>query len=77
MEEITSFVEHAQPSRDDFKRQPFFSFSFLNHETHDYFTLSDSYDRNLRFLIDHLETHSYLNNTMFILMSDHGSRLSG
>ncbi len=77
MDEIKSFVELAQPKSTDRDRVPFFSFGFLNHETHDYLTLSDSYDRNLRDLIQHLETSGYLNNTLFILMSDHGSRLTG
>jgi arylsulfatase A-like enzyme len=72
---IKSFVEQAHSK--DGKEPPFFSFTFLNHETHEYLTLSDSYDRNVRDLIDNLERDDYLNNTMFILMSDHGQRLTG
>ncbi len=61
----------------DREKLPHFSFSFLNHETHDYLTLSESYDRNLRDLVEYLEMQRYLENSMFILMSDHGSRLTG
>ncbi len=77
MNEIKSFVEHAQSLDNELYRMPSFSFSFANHETHDYLTVSGSYDRNLRDLIDYLEAYSYLNNTLFILFSDHGSRLTG
>jgi hypothetical protein len=56
---------------------PYFSFNLLNVETHQFITVSDSYDLNLRNMIREFETSGYLNNTLFILMSDHGSRLSG
>jgi hypothetical protein len=56
---------------------PFFAFNMFDHETHDELTLSRGYDRYLKETIEMLETKGYLNNTMLMLMSDHGSRLTG
>ncbi len=55
---------------------PYFAFNMFDHETHDGLTISDDYDRYLKETIEMFEKKGYFNNTMFILMSDHGSRMS-
>lgn len=55
---------------------PYFSFNFMDHYTHDYLTIPDSYDFYLRDLIKGLEDRGYLDNTLFILFSDHGNRMT-
>ncbi len=55
---------------------PYFAYNMFDHETHDELTISKRYDRYLKETIEMFENKGYFNNTMFILMSDHGSRMS-
>ena len=57
------------------KDLPYFSFNFLKFYTHDYFTMPSGFDKRLREFVE-LYDKKYSQNSMFIVMSDHGSRLS-
>ena len=61
---------------DKIGRQPFFSFNFFKYYTHDYFVVPAHFDQKLKESIEYFEAKSYLENTLFIVMSDHGSRTS-
>ncbi len=55
---------------------PYFAFNFLKYYTHDYLSVPKDFDIQLRNLIKYFDSKGYLDNTLFILMSDHGSRLT-
>ena len=58
------------------KHLPYFSFNFLKYYTHDFFVTPTGLDAELTSLIKNFEDKGYLNNTMLVMFSDHGSRLS-
>jgi hypothetical protein len=55
---------------------PYFSFNMFDQQTNEKLTVSDGYDRHLKETIELFENQGYLNNTMLIVMSDHGSRIA-
>jgi hypothetical protein len=55
---------------------PFFSFSMSFHETHDQLTVSEGNDAYLKETIEMFEKKGYLENTLFMFMSDHGARMA-
>ena len=71
---IESFVTHM--NKPENKNLPYFSFNFLKYYTHNYFTIPASFDDEFERLIKYFEKNGYLDNTLLVLMSDHGSRLS-
>lgn len=58
------------------KNLPYFFFNFYNHHTHDYMTVPENYDFDLREMIKEFEDRGFLDNTMLIMMADHGARVS-
>ena len=74
LNQIRQFVDRMNsPDNIDL---PYFSFNFLKYYTHDYLSVPQDLDYKLRNLIKYFESKRYLDNTLFILMSDHGSRLT-
>lgn len=61
------------PSNNDV---PYFSFNFMKYFTHDFLTVPKDFDIQLKNIIEYFEEQKYLDNTLFIVMSDHGSRLT-
>ena len=55
---------------------PYFSFNYLNSYTHDFIYVPDRVDDGLKTMIEKLENLKYLDNTLLIIFSDHGNRLS-
>ena len=55
---------------------PYFSFNYLNSYTHDFIYVPDRVDDGLKSMIEKLENSKYLDNTLLIIFSDHGNRLS-
>lgn len=58
------------------KNTPYFSFNFLKYYTHDYLVTPAGFDAELTDLVRKFEQKGYLDNTLLILFSDHGSRLT-
>jgi hypothetical protein len=59
------------------KKIPYFGFHFMKYFTHDFFTFPAEYDQRLKETLETYEKNSYLDNTLFIMMADHGSRITG
>ena len=57
------------------KQTPFFSFNFLTEYTHNYLAVPYQFDQRLKEMLVRFETKGYLDNTMLIVMGDHGNRL--
>lgn len=55
---------------------PFFSFNFITECTHDHFSIPSNFDDSLMKTLKTFEQKGYFNNTLFILFSDHGARLT-
>jgi arylsulfatase A-like enzyme len=75
IDSIRDFVDKMNTMTN--KRTPYFSLNYMNFETHDKLSASKSYDQNLRDFIKHSEESGYLNNTLLIVLSDHGSSVNG
>jgi hypothetical protein len=58
------------------KKLPFFSFNFLKCHTHDDLAIPYGFDTHLKQFIERFESQGFLDNTLFILLGDHGNRLS-
>ena len=58
------------------KNIPFFSFNVFDGYTHNYFTVRETVDSGLQGLIEILENSKLLENTLLIVHSDHGNRLT-
>ena len=59
---------------DVYKNDPKFSFTFLSGLTHDDINVARSVDLNMVKFLQALDTSGHLNDTLLLLMSDHGSR---
>jgi hypothetical protein len=59
------------------KQIPYFGFHFMKYFTHDFFTFPSEYDERLKETLETNEKKGYFDNTLFIMMSDHGSRVTG
>ena len=57
------------------RETPYFSFNFLTEYTHNYFAIPERFDMRVKEMLSRLDTNGYLNNTMLIVMGDHGNRL--
>jgi hypothetical protein len=55
---------------------PYFFFNFFGEYTHDNLALPGNLDIEFRNLLVRLEEKNYLDNTLLVLYSDHGSRLT-
>ena len=60
-----------------YKNHPRFSFTILNSLTHDGFHFAADADKDLLAFLQYLESKDDMNNTLLILMSDHGPRFHG
>ena len=57
-----------------YQKQPKFTFMFHSEYTHDGYSQVNVLDGDLLKFLKHFESSGYLNNTMLILMADHGAR---
>ena len=57
-----------------YKNRPKFSFTFLGGLTHNHCSFAADADNDLLAFLQHVENGGNMKNTLFILMSDHGSR---
>jgi len=74
LKQIDDFIE--QMNSNDFNRKtPYFSFNFFTEYTHNFLAIPWQFDFRLKEMLVKFEKKSYLNNTMLILMGDHGNRL--
>jgi len=74
LNKINEFV-HKMNSNKMNSETGFFSFNFLTEYTHNYFAIPQRFDQNLKEMLSRLDTSGYLDNTMLIVMGDHGNRL--
>ena len=54
---------------------PYFSFNWFTEYTHDYFAIPPDFDVAIRDLLIKFQSKGYLDNTMLIVMTDHGNKL--
>lgn len=73
MNQIELFI--TQMNKDVNKKTPYFSFNFLTEYTHDYFSIPSGFDEQLEKMLSGLDRKGFLDNTMVILMGDHGQRI--
>lgn len=71
---VDDFVEKMNSNTS--QNLPYFALNFLNEYTHEYLAIPPKYDQFLKDKIKKFEDQGYLNNTLFILMSDHGLRMT-
>ena len=76
MDQIESFLKYVHTVFDEKKRIPYFSFNFLTEMTHMHLAIPKNLDLKLSELLIRMNQNGYLDNTMLILMSDHGNRLN-
>ena len=69
---MKAFVERMNTEEN--KNTPYFSFNTMRYHTHDHLYLPPDFDNDLVDFIKDLEAKSYLDNTLFMILSDHGSR---
>lgn len=74
LEQIESFVS-AMNSNAQNKKTPYFSFNFLTEYTHAYFAVPWQLDEALARSLARLESRGFLDDTLLIVLSDHGNRL--
>lgn len=74
LNDLSMFIEHMNSATNS--KIPYFSFNFLRYFTHEFFSVPKDFDIQLKNLLESFESKSYLDNTLLILMSDHGSRLT-
>jgi hypothetical protein len=70
LNELRQFMHKMNTNEN--KNLPFISMSLFNTYSHDFMYIPERYDSYLKETIEMFEKNGYLNNTMFILMSDHG-----
>jgi len=58
------------------RETPYFSLNFLTEYTHSHLAVPQRFDLKLKELLTKLNDKGYLNNTMLIMMADHGSKLT-
>ena len=71
IEEFVSKMNSNKVNRDT----PFFSINFQTKFTHNYFVISERFDSSFKEMISRLDSNDYLDNTIVIVMGDHGNRL--
>jgi len=73
LSQIEQFIENMNSPIN--KHTGYFSFNFLTEYTHSYLAVPPRLDSKLSQTLKSLESKGYLDNTMLIVMSDHGNRL--
>ncbi len=74
LKDISRFVSHMNsPTNSDI---PYFSFNFMKYLTHGFLSVPKTFDIQLKDLIAGFEKQKLLDNTLLVIMSDHGSRLT-
>lgn len=73
LDQIKNFVYRMNNKLN--KNMPYFSYNVLNMYNHDYLDVPESYDLYLKQTIEEFNVKGYLNNTLLIMMGDHGPRL--
>ena len=58
------------------RKLPYFSFNFLKYYTHDLILVPDGFDSGLRDMLENYAKNGFLNDTMLVFFSDHGSRMN-
>ncbi len=71
---ITSFLNKMN-NEINFKL-PYFLYNHCSHYTHDFIHVPDSLDVGFKKMIERFEQSNYLDNTLLIILSDHGNRLT-
>ena len=72
LDKIENFVKRMSAT----KRVPYFSFNFLTEMTHMHLATPKSLDVYMRDMLIRLSQEGYLDDTMLVVMSDHGNRLN-
>ena len=73
LQQIELFVEQMHTTAN--RHTPFFSFNFLTETTHNYLAIPADFDRLLASLLKKLQEKGILDNTLLIVMGDHGNRI--
>ena len=73
LNQIEQFV--TQMNTDTNRKIPYFAFNFLTEYTHDYFTIPKEFDQRLSEMFMNFEKKGFMDNTMVIVMGDHGNRI--
>ena len=71
--DLNSFVNHLNNFP---QNKPYFSFNFIKSYTHDYLYVPPNLDLKLYNMLKQFEDKGYLDDTLLVLMSDHGSRVT-
>jgi hypothetical protein len=69
---IETFVNKMNENVDDL---PYFLFNFFVELTHDDFALPEYFDVQFKNMLLRFEEKKYLDNTLLVILSDHGNRL--
>jgi hypothetical protein len=72
IEQIELFLKQMNRS----KKVPYFSFNFLSEMTHGQLAIPKNLDFQLRNFLKQMNSNGHLDNTMLLLLSDHGNRLN-
>ena len=72
---IDEFVTQMNSNKVN-RATPYFSFNFFTEYTHDNLAVPPRFDLKLKEMLENFNEKGYLNNTMLILMTDHGSKLT-
>jgi len=71
---IKQFIERMNESIN--KKTPYFSLNFLTEYTHDYLAIPPEIDLIFKRILENYETRGLLDNTLLMVFSDHGTRLT-
>ena len=71
---METFLDHMN-SNENNRKMPYFSFNFITEYTHAYFAVPWQFDDALARSLARLEHKGYLDDTLLIVLSDHGNRL--
>lgn len=73
LHQIESFIEHMHTHNP--QKAPYFSFNFVTEYTHAYLAVPWQFDQAIVHFLERLDRKGYLDNTMVMLLTDHGNRL--
>ncbi|KAG8232427.1 hypothetical protein J437_LFUL012858 [Ladona fulva] len=69
-------INYARDFFDVYRDKPKFLFSFHSELSHDSYNMIGAADKDLKAFLEGLQSSGHLNNTLLIMMSDHGHRFT-
>ena len=74
-----SIIEQLMKNFNEYKdihQKSYFSFNFLKYYTHNYLAIPQNFDNSLKEMLHNFEKKGYLDDTLLVIMGDHGNRLT-